>query len=357
MAAKTLVKIPKRVIGRNGPEVSAIGFGAMGIGAWYGQTDEKEAYKALTYAADRGMNFWDTSDTYGTSEDTIGKWFAETGRRNEIFLATKWGAFDPEKPPQEGPTSKPSHIRKSVLRSLSKLQTDHIDLYYQHRVDPKVPIEVVFETLRPFVEEGKIRYLGLSECSVDTLKRAKAIPGLGDKLIAVQVEYSPFTLDIEKNGLAATAEELGVSIIAYSPLARGLVTGRFRSKADFDPKDLRLTLPRWSEENFPKNLAVVDKLKEVADQYGVTNSQIALAWILAEHPTWVPIPGSRSAERVEENAHAAEINLPTDAVKAIRTLVDNAEVAGTRNRTLAWIAAGVEGNCIKPEEWKGEENM
>ncbi|KAJ8086659.1 hypothetical protein AAF712_001960 [Marasmius tenuissimus] len=355
--ASTLSKIPKRALGRNGPKVASIGFGAMGIGAWYGKTDEEEAFKALTYAADRGMNFWDTANIYGTSEDAIGKWFETTGRRSEIFLATKFGAFDPEGNPQDGPTSKPSHIKKSVLRSLEKLKTDHIDLYYQHRVDPKVPIEVVLETLRPFIDEGKIRYLGLSECSIETLRRAKAVPGVGDKLIAVQVEYSPFTLDIEQNGLAAAADELGVSIIAYSPLARGLVTGRFRSRADFDSNDLRLTLPRWSEENFPKNLAIVDKLKEIADQYGSSNSQIALAWILAEHPTWIPIPGSRSVERVEDNAHAAELNLPADAIKAIRTLVDNAEIAGTRNRTLAWITAGMEGNCVKPEEWKGEENM
>ncbi|EEB95826.1 hypothetical protein MPER_05147, partial [Moniliophthora perniciosa FA553] len=232
-----------------------------------------------------------------------------TGRRSEVFLATKFGAFDPAGPPQDGPTSKPSHIIKSVNLSLEKLQTNYIDLYYQHRVDTKVPIEVVMETLRPFIEQGRIKYLGLSECSIDTLRRAKAVEGVGEKLIAIQMEYSPFTLDIEQNGLAAAAEELGVSVIAYSPLARGLVTGRvissFRSRDDFEPNDLR----------------------------------------------------SRSIERVEENGHSAELALPLQAIQTIRTLVNNAKVAGTRNRTVAWIAAGVEGNCIKLEEWKGEENM
>ncbi|ESK96041.1 hypothetical protein Moror_7386 [Moniliophthora roreri MCA 2997] len=357
MTVNAMKKIPLRAISKNGPQVGAIGLGTMAIGAWYGKTDENEAFKALTYALDRGINFWDTADIYGTSEETIGRWFKQTGRRSEVFLATKFGAFDPAGPPQSGPTSKPSHIIKSVKFSLEKLQTDYIDLYYQHRVDAKVPIEVVMETLWPFVEQGKIKYLGLSECSIDTLRRAKAVKGVGEKLIAIQMEYSPFTLDIEQNGLAAAAEELGVSVIAYSPLARGLVTGRFRSRDDFEPNDLRLTLPRWSEENFPRNLAIVDKFKEIADQHGATTSQIALAWILAEHPTWIPIPGSRSIERVEENGHSAELILPLEAIRTIRTLVNNAEVAGTRNRTVAWIAAGVEGNCIKLEEWKGEENM
>ncbi|ESK89139.1 hypothetical protein Moror_5261 [Moniliophthora roreri MCA 2997] len=333
-------KIPLRAIGKNGHQVGAIGLGTLSVGTWYGKTDESEAFKALTYALDRGINFWDTANIYGYMylRETIGKWFKLTGRRSEVFLATKFGAFDPAGPPQNGPISKPSHIVKSLNSSLKKLQTDYINLYYQHRVDPKVPIEVVMETLRAFVERGKIRYLGLSECSIDTRRR-------------------PFTLDIEQNGLAAAAEELGVSVIAYSPLARGLVTGRFRSRDDFEPDDYRLILPRWSEENFHKNLAIVDKFKVIADQHGAPASQIALAWINAEHPTWIPIPGSRSTERVEENSCSAELTLSPEAIKAIRTLVDNAEVAGTRNRTIAWVVAAMEGNCIKLEDWKGEGNM
>ncbi|TFY79921.1 hypothetical protein EWM64_g4090 [Hericium alpestre] len=301
------------------------------------------------------MTFWDTADIYGTSEKTLGKWFAQTGRRDEIFLATKFGAFNLQGNPQDGPISKPSYVKSAVQRSLATLGVDHIDLYYQHRVDASVPIEVVFEALREFVEAGKIRYLGLSEASPDTLRRAKAVAGLGDKLIAVQMEYSPFTLDVEKNGFADVAEEVGVSVVAYSPLARGLLTGRFRSRADFPEDDLRLILPRWSEENFPKNLVVVDKLKELSDKYGATPSQITLAWILAEHPTWVPIPGSRTAERVEENGNAALLTLAPEAVKEIRTLTENAEVAGARNRThLSWLKAGLDGDSLPLAEWKGE---
>ncbi|THU77613.1 Aldo/keto reductase [Dendrothele bispora CBS 962.96] len=347
-------KIPTRSIGKNGPQVGAIGFGAMGVGAWYGKSDEEEILKTLDHALDKGVNFWDTSDIYGTSEAVLGKWFQKTGRRAEVFLCTKFGGFDPEGNPQDGVISKPSHIRKSVKRSLDLLKTDYIDLYYQHRVDPDVPIEIVLETLRPFVESGTIRYIGLSECSADTLRRAKAVPGVGEKLIAVQMEYSLFTLDVENNGIAEVCEELGVSLVAYSPLARGLVTGRFRSRADFDPSDLRLILPRWSEENFPKNLMVVDKITEIAQQYGITNSQVALAWILAEQPNWIPIPGSRTIQRLEENASSAEIELPTEAIKTIRTLTENAEIAGTRNRTLTWIARGVAGDCIPMDQWKGE---
>lgn len=360
MAATT--NYPQRQLGRNGPTVAKLGFGTMGIGAFYGQTtaSEETILKALTYAADRGLTFWDTADIYGNSEATLGKWFETTNRRKDIFLATKFGSFNLASTPDTGPISQPSYIRKAFLRSLSELKTDYVDLYYQHRVDPKVPIEVVLETLREFVEAGKIKYLGLSESSIETLKRAKNVKGLGEKVIAVQMEYSPFTLDIELPGpqgqksFAQEAEDLGISVIAYSPLARGLITGRYRSRADFDQDDFRLILPRWSEENFPKNLEVVDKLKQIAQKYSATPSQVTLAWILAEHPTWIPIPGSRTIERIEENARGAEIELSVEAIKEIRELVDKAEVAGSRNPALDWLLAGVEGNSLPLAEWKGD---
>ncbi|EIN12485.1 Aldo/keto reductase [Punctularia strigosozonata HHB-11173 SS5] len=351
----TLSKLPLRRLGRNGPEVSALGLGTMAIGAFYGKTDVNAAMNALTYAADRGMTFWDCADIYGTSEATLGKWFKETGRRNEIFLATKFGGWDPAKGYTSGAISRPSYVKHAVKRSFEQLGVDHIDLFYQHRVDPKVPIEIVFEALREYVEAGKIKWLGLSECSVETLERAKAVPGLGEKLVAVQMEYSPFTLEIEKDGFAAAADRLGVSVVAYSPLGRGLASGKYRSRADFDETDLRLWLPRFSEENFPKNLLVVDKLQEIANKYGATPSQVTLAWILAEHPTWVAIPGSRTAERIEENARGAELVLPPEAIKEIRDLTENAEVVGARypDSTIAT----VEGNCLPLKEWKGEENL
>ncbi|KAI5116235.1 hypothetical protein M0805_003297 [Coniferiporia weirii] len=343
-------KIPTRQLGRNGPRVSAIGFGTMGIGAWYGKTDESAAFEALTYAADRGMTFWDTADIYGTSEQAIGQWFAKTGRRTDIFLATKFGAYDPDKEFDIGSTSSPSYIKRAIARSLAQLGTTYIDLYYQHRVDPSVPIEIVLETLREFVENGTIRWLGLSECSTATLVRARAVPGIGERVIACQMELSPFELEVEKNGFLRAAEDAGVAVVAYSPLGRGMVSGVFRSRADFDENDLRLIFPRFSEENFPKNLELADKIKLVADKYNTTASQVALAWILAEHENVIPIPGCRSAARVEENAGAAELVLSPEDVRAIRALSEAADVRGERK--LAHHMRPVDS--IPLEEWRGE---
>jgi len=346
--------MPTRQLGANGPHVSAIGLGTMGIGAFYGKTDEKAAYEALTYAADRGMTFWDCADIYGTTEQTLGKWFTETGRRSEIFLATKFGSRDIEGKYGGGttPVSVPSYIKIAFQRSLAKLKTDYVDLYYQHRVDPNVPIEVVLKTLREFMESGQIKWLGLSECSADTLKRAKAVKGVGEKVIAAQMEFSPFELSVEKGGFAAEAEKLGVAIVAYSPLARGLASGRYRSKVDFDDTAFRRNLPRFSDENFPKNITLVDKIKAIADKYDSTPSQVTLAWILATHATFIPIPGCRSKERVEENAKGAELQLAPEDVKAIRELVEAAEVLG--DRYPAFLLKHTQGDCISLSEWKGE---
>lgn len=285
----TSLKYPLRRLGRDGPLVSALGFGTMGIGAWYGAPlPDDKAFAWLDRAADLGVTSWDCADIYGTAEATLGRWFAKTGRREEIFLATKFGAFNVKGFTPGGPSpaadSSPTNIRAAIQRSLFELQTDYIDLYYQHRVDPSVPIEVVLKTLRPFVEKGTIRWLGLSNCSADTLRRAKTVAGIGEKIVAVQMEYSVFTLDIEKDGFARVADELGVAVVAYSPLARGMVTGKLRSRDAFEAGDIRLHLPRWSAENFPKNLIVVDKLAAIAARYERTPSQVALAWILAEHP-------------------------------------------------------------------------
>ncbi|CCM00122.1 uncharacterized protein FIBRA_02149 [Fibroporia radiculosa] len=345
---------PTRQLGRNGPIVSAIGFGSMGIGAFYGNTDMDEAFRTLTYAADRGVTFWDTADMYGASEAVLGKWFIETGRRSEIFLATKWGGRDqtPGADPSK-PNSKPSYIQHQLEKSLKDLKTDWIDLYYQHRVDPNVPIEVVLETLRPYVEGGKVKYIGLSECGIDVMKRARSVPGIGERVIACQMEFSPFELSLEKSGFVTAARELGVAVVAYSPLGRGLITGRYKSRADFDEDDRRLAFPRFSEAHFPKNLVLVDKFRAVANKYESTPGQIALAWILAEHPDFVPIPGTRSVTLLEENAKAAEIQLSSDDVKEIRATVEAAEVQGTRYPE-EYLKFGMKDNCILLSEWKGE---
>ena len=241
---------PTRRLGKDGPAVSAIGYGTMGafdlfsvclfsvrfatgIGAWYGAPrTNSDAQELLTTALNRGQNLWDTSDCYGQAESALGSWFtANPQRRSEVFLCSKFGACNFAKTLTDDfkPDSDPRYIKMALQRSLYMLQTDYIDLYYQHRVDPKVPVEVVMETLRDPLERGLIRWIGLSECSANTLRRAKAVPGVGEKIVAVQVEFSPFSLDIQKNGIAQTAKELGVSIVAYAPLGRGLFSGKWVS--------------------------------------------------------------------------------------------------------------------------------
>ncbi|CCM02261.1 uncharacterized protein FIBRA_04344 [Fibroporia radiculosa] len=350
----SFAKYPTRQLGRDGPIVSAIGYGTMGIGAFYGKTDDEEALRTLTYAADRGVTFWDTADIYGNCESVLGKWFKATGRRSEIFLATKFGSMDltPGVENIYKPNSKPTYIRRQLENSLKELQTDYIDLYYQHRMDYDVPIEVVLQTLRPYFASGKIKYFGLSECSIDVLRRAKAVPGVGKKVVVCQMEYSPFTLEIETSGFVEAARELGVSVVAYSPLGRGLISGEYKSPKDFAEDDVRRLLPRFSEENFPKNLSLADKFSEIAAKYGATSSQLALAWILAEHPDFIPIPGTRSVRRFEENAKAAEIQLKEEDVKALRTAVNEADVQGARYPDV--FNNGQE-DCILLSEWKGEQ--
>ncbi|KAJ7058208.1 NADP-dependent oxidoreductase domain-containing protein [Mycena amicta] len=342
---------PTRKLGPMGPSVSAIGFGAGGFGDFYGKADRQETPRLLSYAADRGVTFWDTSNYYGLSEKLIGEWFASTGRRKEIFLATKFGAGDLREGPKKGkPCSDPEYIFQALERSLKELQTDYIDLYYQHRVDPAVPIEIVLETLRPFVERGTVRWLGLSECSPATLRRAKAVPIVGEKLIAVQMEYSPFERSIETDGLLATATELGVAVVGYSPLGRGLITGRYRSPEDLEAGDMRRALPRFSVENFPKNLALVDAFKALGEKYNATAGQIALAWLLAQDPYLVPIPGVTAVKRLEENASAAFISLSDKDLTKIRKLVEDADVQGARHLTIP------QGDCIELTDWKAKRN-
>ncbi|KAH8834775.1 NADP-dependent oxidoreductase domain-containing protein [Flagelloscypha sp. PMI_526] len=295
---------PTRSLGEKGPQVSAIGFGAMGIGAFYGSTDEGEAMKTLTYAADHGVAFWDTREISTTSqgEDVLGKWFTETGRRKEIFLATKFGA-------QGG--SHPSRIPQCIQNSLKALQTDYVDLYYQHSPDPEVPIEVVMNSLKPYLEEGTIKYIGVSETSVADIKRVKALGGIvAERLIATQNEFSPFEMHLEKTGFVEEMEKLGLGIVVYSPLARGLVH------------------PRFTKENFPKNLAIVEKLKAIADKKSVTVAQVKL--YLALCFSRLDSYGSRTPERLQENAEGALLSLSPEDTREIRDLVEAAEVHGDR---------------------------
>ncbi|KAJ7902798.1 NADP-dependent oxidoreductase domain-containing protein [Mycena olivaceomarginata] len=315
------MSIPTRKIGQ--AAVSEIGFGAMGISSFYGAVEsDEERFKVLDAAHAGGCNHWDTAHVYGDSEELIGKWFKRTGKRSDIFLATKFGIT------ASGPRGDPEFVKEQVATSLSRLGVDYIDLYYQHRVDPKTPIEVTVGAMAQLVKEGKVKYLGLSECSAKALRRAHAVHPIS----ALQIEYSPFVLDIEdpKVGLLETAKELGVTIVAYSPLGRGLLTGRYKSPDDFEKDDFRLTIPKYSAQNFPKILDVVSRLKNIGEKHNATPGQVTLAWILAQGPEFVLIPGTKKIKYLEENLGASAIKLNAEEIAAVRRIAEESEVPGGR---------------------------
>lgn len=266
---------PQRTLGDS--KVSALGLGCMGMSFGYssfGGYDDNASLTVLTYAADHGITFWDTSDVYGphTNELLLGKWFSTTSRRSEIFLASKFGNII-----QDGKRTvrgDAAYVKEACAASLQRLGVDCIDLYYQHRVDQKTPIEITVAAMAELKKEGKIRYLGLFECSASTLRRAHAV----HPIAAIQMEYSPFALEIEseQTQLLSTARELGVKIVAYSPLGRGFLTNTIKSRDDFAPNDTRMSHPRFSEEHFPENLELVKTLASMAEKKGVTSSQLVL---------------------------------------------------------------------------------
>ncbi|KAH8803397.1 aldo-keto reductase [Xylogone sp. PMI_703] len=316
-------KYPQRKLGED--HVSAIGLGCMGMSfayTSYGGYNDEESFKLLTKAADAGITFWDTSDIYGpfTNEQLIGRWFKETGRRDEIFLATKFGN---KRAPDGKPTvdGRPEYVKEACNASLQRLQTDRIDLYYQHRVDPAVPIEKTVQAMVELKAEGKIRYLGLSECSTRTLRRAHKV----HPIAAAQMEYSPFALEIEseQTGFLKAARELGVKIVAYSPLGRGFLTGTIRSRSDLDQTDSRFSHPRFSEEHFADNLKLVDALAAIAKEKGCTPGQLSLAWVLSQGEDFIPIPGTKRIKYLEENAQAINITLSKEDEVKIRKAIDS----------------------------------
>ncbi|KAI1390276.1 Aldo/keto reductase [Hypoxylon trugodes] len=320
--------IPTRPLGRNGPQVPRIGFGAMGLSIGYGKPmPDEQRLALLDHAHQIGETFWDTSDFYGDSEDLIGKWFAKSGKRSDIFLATKFGGV-PLGDGGFGFRGDIEHVKEACEKSLKRLGTDYIDLWYPHRLDGSTPIEHIVAEMVKIKEQGKIRYLGLCEVSAATLRRAHAVHPIS----AVQVEYSPFTTDIEdaQNGLLATCRELGVVVVGYAPLSRGLLSGRIKSPSDFGPDDVRRLYPRFSPENFPKNMTLVDELKAVADGKGCTAAQLTLAWLLSQGDDIFLIPGTTRNTALEENCAAANVELSTEEVARIRSLVDAASCHGTR---------------------------
>ncbi|KAJ7577610.1 NADP-dependent oxidoreductase domain-containing protein [Mycena floridula] len=318
-----LNSIPTQCLGQNGPLVPRMCFGAMGLSASYsGVPTHEEGYKVLDHALNIGFSFWDTSDIYGDNEDLIGEWFKLTGRRSQVFLATKFG-IDLK---SDGSFTL---IRASCEKSLKRLGIDCIDLFYAHRIDKDTPIEHTVKAMAELVKAGKVKYLGLSECSSATLRRAHAV----HPIAAVQIEYSPFSLEIEHasgTDLLKTARELGVAVVAYSPLGRGLLTGAIKSPDQFEETDVRRYMPRFYPENFGKNLELVEKLKVIADRKGVTTSQLTLAWIMAQGPDIFPLYGTKQIKYLDENIKAAGLDLSLEEEAEIRKAVNSAEVQGER---------------------------
>lgn len=321
----------QRKLGTNGPLVSALGLGCMGMSDFYSTGyDEQEAIATLHRALELGVTLLDTADMYGphTNEQLIGK--AIKGKRDQVFLATKFGIVrDPADPTARGVSSKPDYIRRSVEGSLQRLGVETIDLYYQHRVDPKVPIEEVVGTLADLIQEGKIRHIGLSEASVATLERAHQV----HPITALQTEYSLWSRDAEQGQLAA-CQRLGIGFVAYSPLGRGFLTGAIQSIEDLAADDFRRDNPRFQGENFARNLELVTKVSELARQKGATPSQLALAWVMAQGENIVPIPGTKRRRYLEENVAAAEITLSEQELAAIEAVFPQTGVAGARYTTV-----------------------
>ncbi|KAI0792040.1 NADP-dependent oxidoreductase domain-containing protein [Abortiporus biennis] len=315
-------KLPTRKIGDT--EVTAIGWGGMGLSAYYGTPPpDEERFKLLDTIYDRGCLNWDTADIYGDNEDLIGEWFKKTGKRNEIFLASKFGLRPPSG--DRFVNGSPEYVKEAAAKSLKRLGVDHIDLYYLHRPDPQVPIEKTIGAMAELVKEGKVRYLGLSECSEQTLRRAHAVHPIS----ALQVEYSAFTLDVEdeKIGIVKACKELGVAIVAYGPLGRGLITGKYKGPEDFEEDDFRRQIARYSKENFPNILKLADGLKKIGERHGATGGQVALAWLLAQGDNVIPIPGTTKVKYLDENLGALKLKLTAEELQEVRDVAEKSNSA------------------------------
>jgi aryl-alcohol dehydrogenase-like predicted oxidoreductase len=325
----------RRTLGQ-GLEVSAEGLGCMGMSAWYGETDEAEAIATIHRALELGITFLDTADMYGANfgenEQLVGRAIAD--RRGEVVLATKFGNVVREDGTR-GVNGRPEYVRSALEASLARLNVDHVDLYYQHRVDKTVPIEETVGAMAELVAEGKVRHLGLSEASPDTIRRASAV----HPIAALQTEYSLWTRDPE-DGILETTRELGIGFVAYSPLGRGFLTGRFRSEDDLGDDDFRKHNPRFQGDAFQRNWDLLERVQEIAAEKGVTPGQLALAWVLAQGADIVPIPGTKRRTYLEENAAAAEVELSPDDLARIDEVWPRGAAAGDRYTDMSTIDAG-----------------
>ena len=315
----------KRSLGSQGLVVSELGLGCMGMSEFYGTPDEDESIASIHRAIELGVTFLDTADMYGpfTNERLVGRAIAD--RRDQVTLATKFGNERAEDGTRLGVNGRPEYVRKACDASLERLEVDHIDLYYQHRVDPDTPVEETWGAMRELVEAGKVRYLGISEAAPETIRRAHEV----HPIAALQTEYSLWSRDVEDE-ILPTVRELGIGFVAYSPLGRGFLTGQIQRFEDLPEGDFRRSSPRFQGENFEKNLELVDRVKEIANEKGLAASQLALAWLLHQGDYIVPIPGTKRREYLEENVAAVGISLTDEELSRIDEVAPKGAASGER---------------------------